>query len=156
MAERLLSLDLACVSDVPNKGIWTQAIVVKVVDGDTIHVVILLGNTPLKVSVRILGVDCPESTKAKASCIEEMNAGKAVSNHIKSLIKVRDIVDVKLVSKDKYCRYDGDIRFRRGVDVISLSEYLLSNGYAKIYCGKTKEQWQVLELSIMIGKLTIM
>lgn len=143
----LLAVDLTKVCDVPFKGQMIDARVAKVVDGDTIKVVIMMGDCPLMVSIRVIGVDCPESTKAKAKSVLEMNAGNAVKQHIYSLLTVGELVMVKLIKKDMYCRFDGDI-YRNGC---SLSEYLLTNRLAKAYGGAKKEDWKDDELNHIIS-----
>src|SRR5947209_3693018 len=123
----LSKLDLTTVDDVPMKGQFTYSRVMKVIDGDTIRVAILINSYPLAVDVRVIGVDCPESLKRNASCQLEMDAGLAIKNHIKEILDDK-IVETILYKKDKYCRYCGDIKLVSGE---LLSKYLTSNGYGK-------------------------
>lgn len=81
----LMDLDLSKVDNVPMKGQWVMTRVAKVIDGDTITVVMIIGGYPFKVDVRVSGVDCPESLKRNAKSTQEMNAGVAVKKHIPSV-----------------------------------------------------------------------
>jgi micrococcal nuclease len=117
------------------------ATVVKMEDGDTIKVSIpAFQNTPFYIlSVRIQGIDTPESSKAHAKCAAEVTAGKVASQYAKTLVKVGDPVTVGYMGVDKYGgRILGTIKLADGRD---WSTTMLSSGYAMPYDGKTKASW---------------
>ena len=148
----LRELDICSICDVPYKGMKILARIINVIDGDTVKVAIRLGTFPYKLNIRVCGVDCPESTKRFASCDLEMQAGKKSKEYTSSLLKVDDIVYIRLDKNDKYGgRYVGDIYISgmypcKNTDEC-LSSLLIKNGYAKPYDGKKKSQWQTAELT---------
>lgn len=110
-----------------------RAKVSRVIDGDTIEIVFLHGEkVPMKICIRIIGVDTPE--KRTRDLLEKEAA-----------FKVRDIVEewislnsVKAVfyEWDKFGgRIVGDIIVQKRY----LSEFLLTNNYAHPYTGKRKK-----------------
>jgi endonuclease YncB( thermonuclease family) len=117
------------------------ATVVKMEDGDTVKVSIpAFQNTPFYIlSVRIHGIDTPESSKAHAKCPAEITAGKVASQYAKTLVKPGDHVTVGYMGVDKYGgRILGSITLDDGRDWATT---LLSKGYANPYDGKTKADW---------------
>ena len=120
--------------------------VLKVIDGDTIRV----RHTPFyplsssggcgerkltecTISVRLYGVDAPETAKFG-------NPGQPYSQEAKDFVtrSVKDrVVTVKLLGRDRYSRVIGRVKFRNrvlplGVD---LTQSLASHGYASLYTG---------------------
>ena len=115
------------------KGFKTDAKVVKVYDGDTVHVVFSYFNTFYKWTCRIAHVDTPElRTKNE----EEKKKGYEVRDKLRELIHGK-IVQLDCHEFDKYGRLLIDIE----IDGIKVDEWLISNGYAKKYEGGTKEKW---------------
>lgn len=147
----LMAVDLKKVSDVPFKGRHVNARIAKVIDGDTVKVVIMMGDCPFMLSVRVLGVDCPESTKRNAKSPTEMLAGKAITKHVSDMLPVGSLVTVILTKKDMYCRFDGDITFTCSGTRISLASYLIENKLAKRYAGDKKDDWYEADLKAMIA-----
>jgi micrococcal nuclease len=105
--------------------------VVRVVDGDTAHIVI----DGVREKVRFIGIDTPESTR------EVEPYGKAASNHTKDLIDGRTVwLETDAELRDRYGRLlayvwldapadrsDGEVRSKM------LNARLLLDGYAQIY-----------------------
>lgn len=149
--DALMAVDLKKVSDIPFKGKHVNARIAKVIDGDTVKVVIMMGDCPFMLSVRVLGVDCPESTKRNAKSPLEILAGKAISQHVSNLLPVGSLVTVVLTKKDMYCRFDGDITFCHAGNRIALASYLIENKLAKCYSGNKKDDWCETELKDMIA-----
>lgn len=114
-------------------GYKTEAKVVKVYDGDTVHVVFSYFNTYYKWIGRIAHVDTPE---LKTKNEEEKKKGYEVRDKLRELI-LGKIVQLHCHEFDKYGRLLIDIE----IDGIKVDEWLLSNGYAKKYEGGTKEKW---------------
>ena len=80
-----------------------QATVEKVVDGDTLRVVVDLGfNTRTRQYLRLRGLDCPEM---------DTQEGKTASDFVKARIKQADQIILTSSRSDKYDRYLADVYF---------------------------------------------
>lgn len=113
-----------------------KAKVVSVYDGDTVKVAFPLNKKMYRWNCRISGVDTPE---IRTKDTDEKAMG----------YKVRDVLSEKILNKvvkvvcgrfDKYGRLLVDIY----IDGVSISEWLISNGYAYPYDGGTKQSWAEL------------
>ena len=113
--------------------------VLKVVDGDTIDVVIDLGfDISFTSRVRLAGIDAPESRTRDA---REKILGKEVKEYLtKALNGATDIVirTEKVDSSEKYGRILGWLFINRQTD--SLNMELVNKGYAWAYDGGTKKK----------------
>jgi micrococcal nuclease len=113
--------------------------VLKVVDGDTIDVVIDLGfDISFTSRVRLAGIDTPESRTKDA---REKILGKEVKEYLtKALNGATDIVirTEKVDSSEKYGRILGWLFINRQTD--SLNMELVNKGYAWAYDGGTKKK----------------
>ncbi|TSC66199.1 MAG: nuclease [Microgenomates group bacterium Gr01-1014_80] len=102
-----------------------KALVTKVIDGDTIKVS-MVGK---EVTVRILGVDTPETVDLRKSvqCF-----GKEASHETKKLLDGQQVILQKDVSdKDKYDRLLRYVFLPLGDgDTLFISDYLIREGYA--------------------------
>jgi len=115
--------------------------VIRVVDGDSVVVEVeSWKNTPFSIqSVRISGIDTPESRKPPGKCVAETKLGKKAQAFARTLAKPGDDVTFVFHSIDKYGgRIDADIILSDGRDWAHL---MLSEGYAKSYDGGTKMTW---------------
>ena len=111
--------------------------VTKIVDGDTIDVVIDLGfDISFSSRVRLAGIDTPESrTTDKA----EKVLGLEVKEHLKKLIDAAKVIVIKtekMDSSEKYGRILGWL-YLDGAET-SVNEALIAGGYAWGYMGDTK------------------
>jgi endonuclease YncB( thermonuclease family) len=144
----LRKIDISSVPNVVAKNEWILTRLIKVIDGDTIAVAILMGSTVLKVSVRVSGIDCPETHKASE---KEIRCGNLITEHVRTLIG--DIVKVKFLNVDKWGgRWVGQIGLPN-IPCGCLSTYLLEKGYAKAYSGAKKTSWTESELDRMLKTL---
>jgi micrococcal nuclease len=111
--------------------------VTKVVDGDTIDVIIDLGFDIMFASrVRLAGIDTPESrTKDKAEKALGLESKKYLADRLKDAKNIV-IKTEKINSTEKFGRVLGHL-FINGDDV-SLNMELIDNGYAWPYMGDTK------------------
>ena len=117
--------------------------IVKVLDGDTIDVLIDLGfDLYKKERVRIAGVDTPEK---RTRDLEEKALGIDATNWLKSklteTIKGEDELIIRTELKGgvgKYGRLLGWLYV--GEDTISLNEKMIEEGYAWSYDGGTKQK----------------
>lgn len=114
-------------------GYVTDAKVVKVYDGDTVHVVFEYMSKYFKWIGRIAHVDTPE---LRTKNTEEKKKGYEVRDKLRELI-LDKIVKLHCREFDKYGRLLVDIQ----IGDIKVDEWLISNGYAKKYEGGTKENW---------------
>ena len=113
--------------------------VLKVVDGDTIDVIIDLGfDVSFTSRVRLAGIDTPESRTTDA---REKILGLEVKEYLKKALEgATDIVirTEKADSSEKYGRILGWLFINRQTD--SLNTELVNKGYAWSYDGGTKSK----------------
>jgi micrococcal nuclease len=120
----------------------------KVIDGDTIDVIIDLGFDILtRQRVRLLGIDTPESrTSDKVEKIYGNLAKKELSNWC-STSKGIELRCQKSDSRGKFGRVLGEIWVcKENDDFFNVNEWLCSNNYAVPYIGQNKEDIQKLHL----------
>lgn len=138
--ESLLNLDMNKSDKVPFRNRVIEARLKKVMDGDTLCFVILIGDFPLDLSIRILGIDSPETALRKGVTPLEKEAGLSVKNHVKSLFEVGNIYNIVLKDIDKYGgRYLGDVYIQENK---CLSEYLVEKKLVREYFGDAKKEWE--------------
>ena len=114
--------------------------VVKVVDGDTIDVVIDLGfDLTKKERIRLAGIDTPES---RTRDLEEKAMGLEAKEHLKHKIESSENLRVKTEKDGKYGRmlgwlYDGES---------NINKEMVTNGYAWEYdCGTKIKSLEALK-----------
>jgi endonuclease YncB( thermonuclease family) len=114
---------------------------VSVLDGDTVRTYISLPSPLNKLSIRMGGIDTPESTW-RAKCPEEKVLGIKAKAYLDFFLK-----DVKIlyVKNFKYGTYAGRIIGDVYVDIngvmVNLATVMLNMGYAKYYDGRHKPKW---------------
>lgn len=114
-------------------GFKTDAKIVYVYDGDTVHIVFKYFNEYYKWNCRIAHVDTPElRTKNQ----DEKIKGYETRDKLKELI-LDKIVKVHCLEFDKYGRLLVDLY----IDDIYVNQWLIDNDLAKKYEGGTKEKW---------------
>jgi micrococcal nuclease len=112
--------------------------VLDVYDGDTVHVSALLGapTQPVKLSVRLAGIDTPEiKTKNRV----EHEHGVIAREELKKLAPVGSILTCGPAEYDKYGRVLCNLFTESGVN---LSQWMLEKKYARVYDGGKKEEWK--------------
>lgn len=111
--------------------------VTRIIDGDTIDVIIDLGfDVMFKSRVRMAGIDAPES---RTRDLDEKKLGLEAKEYLKHAIEsATDIVikTEKMNSSEKYGRILGWV-FLDGSD-ISINDEMIQKGYAWGYLGDTK------------------
>lgn len=115
------------------KGHSCRAKVVHVYDGDTVHLVFEYLGHLFKWHARIAHVDTPE---LRTKNLEEKKLGYETRDKLIEFINGK-VVDVLCLDFDKYGRVLAEITYN-GVRV---DQWLIDNGLAKSYEGKTKEAW---------------
>ena len=128
----------------------------RVVDGDTIDVILDLGfDIRFKSRVRLYGIDTPESrTRNKDEKVRGKMAGAFLKDAVDNGSKV--VIETKLKdSRGKYGRVLGNVV----VDGININEALIKNFLAVAYFGQSKDEVETEHLInrtklIELGKFT--
>ena len=119
-----------------------QGQVIKVYDGDTITIAARLPypESPLyRFQVRLLGIDSPE---IKGKTKEEQEAAKLSQKELETLI-LQKVVYLKDIAQEKYGRILANVYVdypipQNPTNQIHLNQWMIHNGYAVPYDGKTK------------------
>jgi endonuclease YncB( thermonuclease family) len=137
----LLCLVPVLVSAQPRQrpGVTYDAVITRVIDGDTVAFQANFLPPPLKpeLSIRVFGVDTPEKGH-RAQCPAEAVRGAAATEFTKRSIAAAQQRQVVLMDWDKYGgRVLGDVLLNGQ----SLRAMLISNGFAREYYGEAKTSW---------------
>lgn len=120
-------------------GVTYDAVVTRVIDGDTVAFQASFLPPPLKqeLSIRVFGVDTPEKG-FRAQCPSEAARGAAATEFTKKLVAASTQRQVVLMDWDKYGgRVLGDVLLNGQ----SLRNLLIQNGFAREYYGEAKTSW---------------
>ena len=120
-------------------GVIYDAVITRVIDGDTVAFQAPFLPAPLKkeLSIRVFGVDTPEKGH-RAQCPSEDQRGQAASAFTKAQISASTKRQVILMDWDKYGgRVLGDVLLNGQ----SLRGMLIANGHAREYYGEAKASW---------------
>ncbi len=120
-------------------GVIYDAVITRVIDGDTVAFQAPFLPAPLKqeLSIRVFGVDTPEKG-FRAQCVGEDQKGQAATAFTKAQINASVKRQVILMDWDKYGgRVLGDVI----LDGKSLRQMLIANGFAREYYGEAKQSW---------------
>jgi len=120
-------------------GVIYDAVITRVIDGDTVAFQANFLPEPLKkeLSIRVFGVDTPEKGH-RAQCPSEASKGEAASLFTKTQVNASTKRQVILMDWDKYGgRVLGDVI----LDGKSLREMLIHQGFAREYYGEAKQSW---------------
>ena len=120
-------------------GVTYDAVITRVIDGDTVAFQADFLPAPLKkeLSIRVFGVDTPEKG-FRAQCPSEDQRGQAASAFTKHEVEIAKHRQVVLIDWDKYGgRVLGDVL----LDGKSLRQMLITNGFAREYYGEAKQSW---------------
>jgi endonuclease YncB( thermonuclease family) len=130
---------LAIAQPKQKSGVVYDAVITRVIDGDTVGIAATWLPAPLKqeLSVRVYGVDTPEKGH-RAQCASEAQRGEAASAFTKQLIAASQKRQIVLMGWDKYGgRVLGDVL----LNGVSLRQQLITNGFAREYYGEAKTSW---------------
>lgn len=120
-------------------GVTYDAVITRVIDGDTVGIQATWLPAPLKpeLSIRVFGVDTPEKGH-RAACASEAARGEAATAFTKAQINAATKRQIVLMSWDKYGgRVLGDVLLNGQ----SLRGMLIANGFAREYYGEAKTSW---------------
>lgn len=121
----------------PHMPSIVKAKVVKVYDGDTVHLgVKLVSGERVRYPCRIFGIDAPEMRSKNA---EEKEIAIVSRNSLDKLIGNK-IVLVNVLGKEKYGRVLASLRIMVNGIYIDISEYMINNKLAVPYNGGTKQE----------------
>ena len=110
--------------------------VVKVVDGDTIDVIIDLGfDLSKKERVRLAGIDTPES---RTRDLDEKKLGLEAKEYLATNLTNAKQLIISTEKDGKYGRMLGTIHMND--DIVSLNQQMIDKGYAWEYDGGSKEK----------------
>jgi endonuclease YncB( thermonuclease family) len=132
-------LAFPALSQKQKNGVVYDAVITRIIDGDTVAFKAEWLPAPLKpeLSLRVFGVDTPEKGH-RAQCPQEAQRGEMASAFTKQQISASKHRQVVLMSWDKYGgRVLGDIL----LDGKSLRMILIQNGFAREYYGEAKTSW---------------
>ena len=120
-------------------GVTYDALITRVIDGDTVAFQAQFLPAPLKpeLSIRVFGVDTPEKG-FRAKCPSEDQRGQAATAFTKQQIANAQKKQIVLMDRDKYGgRVLGDVI----LDGKSLRGMLIQQGFAREYYGEAKTSW---------------
>lgn len=120
-------------------GVTYDAVITRVIDGDTVAFQAPFLPDPLKkeLSIRVYGVDTPEKG-FRAACPSEAQRGEAASAFTKQAIAGSQKRQIVIIDWDKYGgRVLGDVLLNGQ----SLRTMLIQNGFAREYYGEAKTSW---------------
>jgi micrococcal nuclease len=107
-----------------------NAIVNRVVDGDTIDVTLDLGLEVFKKErLRLLGIDTPE---VRTKDLEEKEAGLKASKFVSEAIENKAVV-IRTYKKGKFGRYLAEVLYLKDHKYVHLNDELIDLGLAKPY-----------------------
>jgi endonuclease YncB( thermonuclease family) len=132
-------LPTLAVAQKQKEGVTYDAVITRVIDGDTVAFQAPFLPDPLKkeLSIRVYGVDTPEKG-FRAKCPSEEQRGQAASEFTKNAIKASTKRQIYLIDWDKYGgRVLGDVL----LDGQSLRAMLINKGFAREYYGEAKTSW---------------
>lgn len=110
-----------------------------VTDGDTIKTVLTLPCPLCEASVRINGIDTPESTKRFALCEKERLLGIQATEFVKQLVAQHTLM---VVTDTEWDKYGGRLLGTVYVNGINVGQALIDAGLAKPYFGSgPKPDW---------------
>lgn len=142
----IYEVDVTKVDKVPHKDKAVKYKIVKIYDGDTVHVVFLYGNEPIRFAIRILGIDTPEM---KSKNPLEKQAAQRCKEVLESELSKENCTLV-IRNHDKYGgRLLADFYDEDGKNI---AEKMISRGFGRSYNGEKKPDWTDEELQSIINK----
>lgn len=134
-----LFLFVPCLALAQKIGVTYDAVITRVIDGDTVAIQANWLPEPLKkeLSIRVYGVDTPEKGH-RAKCPAEAQRGEMATAFTKQMIAQSQKRQIVLMDWDKYGgRVLGDVLLNGQ----SLRQMLIQNGFAREYYGEAKTSW---------------
>ncbi len=108
----------------------------RVVDGDTIDVVLDLGfDIKFKSRVRLYGIDTPE---CRTRDLDEKARGKMAAGFVQSTVEEGELIQIRTKLKDSRGKY-GRVLGELIVDGININQSMIDKHYCVAYHGQNKE-----------------
>lgn len=108
-----------------------KAVVERVVDGDTIKVLIDLGfGITYKETVRFADIDAYETSLRRGTTEAQKQIGLEGKEFLKELIEGKEISLTTIKDRGKYGRYVADVYIKDGDVDISVNQQMVKKGYA--------------------------
>lgn len=135
---RLSQIDPKTIPEVLFENEIIDVFVYDVHDGDTIHFLLDIGQkVPLKLALRMIGIDTPEIRAGKDKLPQEKIAATISRDYLKTLVSGH--AKIRISEWDKFgSRVLGEVFVPTGESANSL---MLKGGYAKPYHGEKKQPW---------------
>lgn len=135
---RLSQVDPKTVPKVIFQNEVIDVFVYDVHDGDTIHFLLDIGQKdPIKLSLRMIGINTPEISKAEDRLPEEKIAATIARDYLKTLVDGH--TKIRISEWDKYGgRCLGEVILPNGE---TANQMMIKGGYAKVYHGEKKQPW---------------
>ena len=114
-----------------------------VYDGDSVKVVIMYRNEPMKIIIRLFGIDTPELRPSRKNIYrdKEITKAKISRDALKSFILNKSL-QIEFLGNDKYGGRVLGILYAINYDKkISVNQWLISEGHALAYDGGKKQGW---------------
>lgn len=127
-------LSLATFADTPTyslNGLKTKCKVLKVYDGDTLWIAIIIEKKLRKFKVRMFGYDSAEMHS------EQNDKAIEAKQHLESLIQGEKLLNAEFFDYDKY----GRPLVKLFVKGCCINDQMVKDGHGKPYYGQTKEKW---------------
>lgn len=113
--------------------------IIKVVDGDTVDILIDLGfNVIYKERIRLANIDTPEVNSRND---QEKLLGNEAKEYLSIWLKNQNILKIKTTKDDKYGRILGEIY---GDNDTCINKLLVEKGYAWVYSINTNKDLNIL------------
>jgi endonuclease YncB( thermonuclease family) len=114
-----------------------QARVVRIVDGDTLRVEIMIWDEQtVNTSIRLRGVDTPEK---RGKCPRERELALQAEAALAEILPVDSVITLSRVSRDKFGgRFDADVQSAAGRDPVA---DLITANLARPYAGAKRLSW---------------
>lgn len=114
---------------------FTHCTMVRVYDGDTLHVVTEMNGTISRFMIRMLGYDSPE---LKSKNPEERRSAQIAKEALENRIKGKLLrVEIDTQKKDKYGRIIATLYD----DLGNINQWMMNEGYGYYYQGGTKKEF---------------
>ena len=147
-SKTLRNLDPKQVSNLPLKGKLVKCRVTNVHDGDTITIIYIYGKTPLKVNIRLQGLDAPELNSKNSL---EKKAAENVRDWLKQELDKQKIWYWTPIKHDKYGgRVIGTVQSTKKSKTVN--QVLIDRGMVVEYNGTKKEEWTQKKLKSIIAQ----
>lgn len=130
--------------------------ILRIIDGDTVDIALYHPESQrmYRHRVRLYGIDTPEKRPPKGDPLRhlEIEASHRAKEALESCIAEDRIVEALFYKADKYGRLLCTFYDAQGRD---LNQWMIANGYATAYFGKTKKKFEPSEAAVASASFPI-